>query len=72
MDVEKLKRLEDAAYRLAGYVAELMELETTPDIIIPERFDDRDDYRTHLGNMIGSYRVVLGLAYNAIDEWQNV
>lgn len=72
MNVEKLKELEQYADRLSAWTSNLIELETIPDLNIPDYAESREDYRLHIGNMIGSYRILLGNAYNAIDEWQNV
>lgn len=72
MDTGKLRVLQDYAHRLSDYTCDLIELETVPDLSIPAGFESQDDYRLHLGNMIGSYRILLGNAYNAIEEWQNV
>lgn len=72
MNIEKLTALEDHAYKMSGYIADLVELELNPDLNIPAGFADRREYQLHLGNMIGSHRILLGNAYNAIEEWQNV
>lgn len=72
MDIEKIKTLEEHAYQLSSWTRALIELETVPDLNIPAGFENREEYRLHLGNMIGSHRILLGLAYNAIDGWQNV
>lgn len=72
MDIDRLKTLEDHAYKMSGYLADLVELETVPDLRIPIGFESREEYRLHLGNMIGSHHILLGEAYNNIAEWQNV
>lgn len=72
MDVEKLKTLEDHAWKLSAYLADLMELETVADLNIPEEFGTREAYREHLANMVGAHMTLLRPAYNAIAEWQNV
>lgn len=72
MDIEKLKTLEGYAHNLSAYTADLVELEMVPDLNIPAGFENREEYRLHLGSMIRSYRILLGIAYNDIDEWRNV
>ena len=71
MDAKKLSALENAAWKLSSYLADLVEVETVPNLIIPEQHATREDYIIHLGNMIGHYRMEVGRTYNAIDEWQD-
>lgn len=72
MDAEKLRNLENASYKFASYVADLVEVESVSDLIIPADFSSRQQYIDHLGNMIGAYRMEIGMAYNDIAEWQNI
>lgn len=72
MDIDYLKSLEKTATKLAHFTAYLIELESVPDMIPPSGFESREEYRLHLGNMIGSYRIQLGMVYNSIAEWQNI
>jgi hypothetical protein len=68
VDLNKLKALEMNANALSGYLADLVELETTPDLIIPAQHIDRDDYRTHLTNMVDIYGRAVDAAYRQIGE----
>jgi hypothetical protein len=72
MNIEKLRTLEEHAYQLSSWTCALVELETVPDLNIPDGFESKKEYREHIGNMIGAHRILLGVAYNNIDEWQDV
>lgn len=72
MNVELLQKLEEYAQGLADWTADLIEFQTNPNVIIPNQYERAEDYRVHIECMIGSYRIMLGLAYNVIPEWQDV
>lgn len=72
MDIEKLRELEENIDGMAKWVSHRIELETVPNLIIPDWAGNREEYRIHIDNMIGSYRILLGQSYNAIPGWQNV
>lgn len=72
MDVEKLRALEHVAWKLSSYLADLLEVTTISDLIIPDQHNTREEYIEHLGNMIGHYRMEVGRTYNAIDEWRDI
>ena len=73
--IEKLKDLERALNALSGFMCDLVELESIPNLIIPPGFDSRDDYRKALISDIHIARTdfqamwneISGLAYSRDD-----
>lgn len=67
-EYEKLEKLANRSSRLNDYVQELLEWDSDSELQPLEGFT-REEYRLHLGNMIGIYQDAFNRAYNDINEW---
>lgn len=62
-----LKNLERASIALSGFMCNLVELETHPNLIIPETFGTRENYRNALVSDIRIARTQVESAWQALN-----
>ncbi len=73
MDTEKLDTLSVYASKLAGWTDSLVHAIENPDHVPADRAGmTAYAWRDHCELMVGATRTLVGLAYNAIEEWQDI